>query len=123
SVIVSMGLLSLPIALNPGVSWSFIDLLFTAVSAISVTGLSVVPIIDTFSTIGIFFLMFILQFGGIGIMTLGTFIWLLFGKKIGLKERQLIMTDQNQSTLSGLVKLMRQILILILLIELVGASI
>ncbi|MCM3569149.1 TrkH family potassium uptake protein [Neobacillus mesonae] len=123
AVIVSTLLLSLPFALKPGVHLKFIDILFIAVSGLSVTGLSPVSIVDTFSTTGIFILMFILQFGGIGIMTLGTFLWLLMKKKIGLKERQLIATDQNQSNLSGLVKLMRQILIIILLIELIGALI
>lgn len=121
--LISVALLSLPIALKPGVEWAFIDVLFTAVSAISVTGLGVVSTPDTFSTTGIFFLMFILQFGGIGIMTLGTFFWLVLGKKIGLKERQLIQTDQNQSSLAGLVKLMKNILIIILLIELAGGLI
>ncbi|WP_077212697.1 TrkH family potassium uptake protein [Bacillus dakarensis] len=123
AVFVSTGLLSLPIALKPGVNWDFIDILFTAVSAVSVTGLSVVSIVDTFSTPGIFILLFILQFGGIGIMTLGTFLWIILGKKIGLKERRLIMTDQNQTNLSGLVKLMRHILIMILTIELAGTLI
>ena len=120
AVIVSICLLSLPIALKPGVSWTFIDILFTVVSAVSVTGLTVVSTVDTFSTTGIFILMFILQFGGIGIMTFGTFIWVLIGKKIGFKERQLIMTDQNQSHFSGLVKLMRHIFAIILVIEVVG---
>ncbi len=123
AVMVSISLLSLPFALKPGINWSFIDLLFTAVSAVSVTGLSVVSIVDTLSTPGIFILLFILQFGGIGIMTLGTFLWLLIGKKIGLKERKLIKTDQNQSTFSGLVNLMKQILYLILMIEMFGAII
>lgn len=123
AVIVSVVLLSLPVALKPGVNWNFTDLLFTAVSAVSVTGLTVVPIADTFSTAGIFILLFIMQFGGIGIMTLGTFFWLLVGKKIGLKERQLIMTDQNQTHLAGLVRLTRQILVMILSIELAGAMI
>jgi len=123
AVFVSVCLLSLPIALKPGVSWSFLDLLFTVVSAVSVTGLSVVSTVDTFSTTGTIFLLFILQFGGIGIMTLGTFIWVIIGKRIGLRERQLIMVDQNQSQLSGLVKLMRQILLIILLIELIGTII
>ncbi|MRH44549.1 TrkH family potassium uptake protein [Aquibacillus halophilus] len=120
AAIVSVSLLSLPIALKPGVHWSFVDIVFTAVSALSVTGLTVVSTVDTFSTTGVFFLLFILQFGGIGIMTLGTFVWLLMGRKIGLKERQLIMTDQNRSYLSGLVLLMKQILLIIVLIELVG---
>ena len=123
AVVIAVGLLSLPIALKEGVEWTFLDVLFTAVSAVSVTGLSVVQTTDTFTVPGIFILMFILQFGGIGIMTLGTFFWLLFGKKIGLKERRLIMTDQNQSSLSGLVSLMKQILLIIVVIELIGAII
>jgi len=120
---VSVVLLSLPIALKPGVEWTFIDVLFTSVSAISVTGLSVVSTPDTFSTPGIFILMFIMQFGGIGIMTLGTFVWLLLGKKIGFKERKLIQTDQNQSTFAGLVKLMKNILFIIVAIEIIGGII
>ncbi|EDL64287.1 TrkH family potassium uptake protein [Bacillus sp. SG-1] len=120
---ISILLLSLPITAKPGVDLSFLDIMFTAVSAISVTGLTVIQIVDSFSTAGIFILIFILQIGGIGIMTLGTFLWLILGKKIGLKERRLIMTDQNQSNLAGLVKLMKQILYIILLIELMGALI
>lgn len=123
AVLFSTLLLSLPIAHKPGVTLSFIDALFTAVSAISVTGLTAVSISDTFSVTGYFILMFVMQFGGIGIMALGTFIWLIMGKKIGFKERLLIMTDQNQSTFAGLVYLMKQILYLIVLFELIGAVI
>ncbi|WP_100407008.1 TrkH family potassium uptake protein [Bacillus solitudinis] len=121
AVMISTLLLSLPLTHKPGVEWTFIDAFFTGVSAISVTGLTVVSTADTFNTFGVFVLAFILQFGGIGIMTLGTFIWLMLGRKIGLKERQLIMTDQNRGTFSGLVDLMKQILTLILIIEAIGA--
>lgn len=89
AVIIATILFSLPIAHKPGVEVSFIDALFTAVSAVSVTGLAVISTADTFSVTGTFMLAFVLQFGGIGIMTLGTFVWIIFGKKIGLKERQL----------------------------------
>ncbi|MEC1367591.1 TrkH family potassium uptake protein [Bacillus licheniformis] len=123
AVTVSVVLLSLPVAHKNNVEWSFIDALFTAVSAVSVTGLTVVDTADTFSTAGIWILAFVLQFGGIGVMALGTFVLLIFGKRIGLKERRLIMTDQNQSNLSGLVKLMKHVLGLILLIELFGGLI
>ncbi|WP_064092329.1 TrkH family potassium uptake protein [Rossellomorea aquimaris] len=121
AVTIATILLSLPFAHKPGAKWTFLDAIFTAVSAVSVTGLTVVSTVDTFSTTGIFLLMFVLQFGGIGIMTLGTFFWLIVGKKIGLKERQLIMTDQNQTSLAGLVNLLKQILLLIIIIELIGA--
>ncbi|WP_147531666.1 TrkH family potassium uptake protein [Bacillus marasmi] len=123
AIIISTILLSLPIAHQPGVKLSFVDALFTAVSAISVTGLTVVSTADTFNSTGYFILVFILQLGGIGIMTLGTFVWIVFGKKIGLKDRQLIMIDQNQSTFAGLVRLMRQILGIIISIEVLGAVI
>ncbi|WP_017753503.1 TrkH family potassium uptake protein [Calidifontibacillus oryziterrae] len=123
AIFVSTLLISLPIAHKPGVQLTFIDALFTAVSAISVTGLTVVSTSDTFSVIGYFILMFMFQLGGIGIMALGTFVWLIMGKKIGFKGRQLIKIDQNQSTFAGLVNLMRQILYLIIVIELFGAVI
>lgn len=123
AVTVSVILLSLPVAHQPGVEWTFIDGLFTAVSAVSVTGLTSISTAETFSVPGIFILAFVLQFGGIGIMTLGTFVWLIMGKKIGLKERQLIMTDQNQTNLSGIVNLIKQIIVLVLLIELLGGAI
>ncbi|WP_338781308.1 TrkH family potassium uptake protein [Metabacillus sp. FJAT-52054] len=123
AVTVSILLLSLPLARRPEAEWTFIDALFTSVSAVSVTGLSTISIKDTFTTPGYFILAFILQFGGIGIMTLSTFVWLVLRRRIGLKERKLIMTDQNQSNLSGLVNLLKQILILILAIEIVGGLI
>ena len=110
AVAVSMSLLSMPIAIQPGAKWSFMDALFTAASAVSVTGLSTVTISDTFTVQGYFILMFVLQFGGIGVMALGTFFWLILRKKIGLRERQLIMMDQNQTHMSGLVKLLKEIL-------------
>lgn len=123
AVFIATILFSLPIAHKPGVNLSLLDTIFTAASAVSVTGLTVVSTADTFSVPGTFILAFVLQFGGIGIMTLGTFIWIILGKKIGLRERQLIMTDQNRGTFAGLVHLMKEILKLILLIELIGAII
>jgi len=116
-------LLSLPVFHKEGVELKFIDALFTAVSAISVTGLTVVNTADTFNVAGTVVLAVFLQFGGIGIMTLGTFIWIVMGKKIGLKERQLIMIDHNRTNLSGLVKLMKVVLGMALSIELAGGII
>ena len=118
---ISTILFSLPIALQEGVHLSLIDALFLAVSAISVTGLSVVDITETFSTTGYFIMMFVLQFGGIGVMTLSTFVWLVFRKKIGFKKRILIMTDQNQVAFSGLVMMLKHVLIMFLIVEAIGA--
>src|SRR5690606_25008971 len=91
--------------------------------AVSVTGLTVVNISETYSVFGIVLIMVILQLGGIGIMSIGTFFWLLIGKRIGLRERQLIMVDHNQLSMAGVVKLIRNIITILLLIELIGAII
>src|SRR5699024_919905 len=69
---------------------------------------------------GVILLTFILQLGAVGVMSVSTFIWLLLGKKIGLSERRLIMQDQNQTTFGGMVDLIKQILYVVLAIELVG---
>ncbi len=87
AVVISTCLLALPVAHKEGTDLSFVDVVFTAVSSISVTGLASVPIHEYFNTTGIIFIAFTMQLGGIGVMTLGTFVWLLFGKKIGFKER------------------------------------
>ena len=101
---IAMFLLSLPISLKDDVQLSFVDILFTAVSAIWVTGLTVVNTADIFTVFGISMLMLVLQFGAIGLMTLGTFIYLISGSKVGLKHRQLIMIDQNRHSLHGMVR-------------------
>ncbi len=116
-------LLFLPISHLPGVNVSYSEALFTSVSAVSVTGLTVVNVSETYSYVGVAFLAIAIQLGGIGIMTLGTFVWMIFGRKIILSQRMLIMVDQNQSNFSGLVNLMRGILFVALAIEIVGALI
>src|SRR5690606_20928444 len=52
-----------------------------------------------------------------------TFIYLIFRRKIGLRERRLIMVDQNQSQLAGLVNLLKQIIIIMVGIEIFGSLI
>ena len=121
AVTVSVLLLRIPAVHQEGVEVSLLDTIFTAISSVSVTGLTVINISETYSLFGIFVLMFVFQFGGIGVMSLGTFFYLLLGKKIGLRGRQLIMVDHNQTNLSGLVALIKEILKIILLIEFLGA--
>ncbi|MFD1039037.1 TrkH family potassium uptake protein [Virgibacillus byunsanensis] len=120
AVLGSTFILSMPIAHQKTADIAFIDIIFTAVSALSVTGLSTITIADTLSTTGIFMLAAILQLGAVGVMAIGTFIWILLGKKIGLKERRLIMTDQNMTNFAGMVHLIKQIFIVVLTIEFIG---
>ncbi|EFS00671.1 cation transport protein, partial [Listeria seeligeri FSL S4-171] len=123
AVTISTFVLSLPFTLQEGVKVSFIDTLFTAASSVSVTGLATVDVSQTYSTAGIWVLMAIFQIGGLGVMMISTFFYLILKRRIGLKQRQLIMTDTNQFTMSGMVRMLREILVLIFGIELVGALI
>jgi len=123
AIALSLLLLNLPGVYLPGVEISFIDSLFTAVSAVSVTGLTPISIGGTYSVFGICMLMLVLQIGGIGIMSIGTFFWLLVKKRIGLRERQLIMVEHNRYNLAGLVHLIKEIIKIILLIEIIGGLI
>ncbi|SHG24732.1 TrkH family potassium uptake protein [Ornithinibacillus halophilus] len=120
AVIVSTLLLSMPIAHKDGINLPLIDVLFVAVSALSVTGLTPITIVDSFSVVGFIIIAAILQLGAVGVMAIGTFIWILIGKKIGLKERRLIMTDQNMTNFEGMVRLIKQIIIVLVIIEFVG---
>ena len=85
-----------------------------------VTGLSPVSIGDTYSTFGQIIILVILNIGGIGVMAIGTLLWVVLGKHIGIRERQLIMLDNNKDTMSGTVKLILEIVRTIFVIELVG---
>ncbi|MDS4052496.1 TrkH family potassium uptake protein [Staphylococcus capitis] len=121
AIVVAFLLLNLPYVHKQGVDVNPIDTLFVAVSGISVTGLTPVNIVDTYSTFGQIIILIILNIGGIGVMAIGTLLWVVLGKHIGIRERQLIMLDNNKDTMSGTVKLILEIVRTIFVIELVGA--
>ncbi|MDD4321078.1 MAG: TrkH family potassium uptake protein [Acidaminococcaceae bacterium] len=98
-------LLMLPAASNIGQSLPFIDALFTATSAACVTGLVVVDTAQYFSTFGQIVIIFLIQLGGLGIMTFATLFSVAFGKKITLQERLRIQESLNQSDVQGVVRL------------------
>lgn len=123
AIATSFLLLRIPAVYQDNVEISLVDTLFTAVSAVSVTGLTVFDISSTFTHFGMVVLLIILQLGAIGIMSLGTFLWIITGKRIGMRERQLIMIDYNQYNLSGVVQLLKEIVKILFIIEAVGALI
>ncbi|KIX90564.1 ATP synthase [Staphylococcus microti] len=122
AIIAAFLLLNLPGVHKPGVKVAPIDTLFVAVSGVSVTGLTPVNISETYSAFGYIVLLFILNTGGIGVMAIGTLLWVVLGKHIGIRERQLIMLDNNKDSMSGTVRLIFDIVRAILVIEFVGAT-
>jgi Trk-type K+ transport system membrane component len=123
AVTLSVILFSIPAVHKPGVSVSFFETVFTAVSVVSDTGLAIINVEQTFSVFGYFVIILVLQFGGIGVMAMSMFFWIVLGRRIGLRQRRLIMMDNNQFELSGLVQLVREILTITILTELIGALI
>ncbi len=80
-------LLTLPVFSVSGLS--FVDALFTATSAISVTGLGVVDTGTHFSTSGKVLLMILMQIGGLGQMTLSAVLLYMFGLRVSLRQQSL----------------------------------
>lgn len=121
ALIVSTAVLSLPFIYNN--ETTFINRLFVASSALSVTGLSPVDIAHTYNLGGYIILIVIMNIGGVGIMTMSTIVWIVLGYRVGLKERIQIMVDNNQDKFSGAVKLVIDIITLIFIVEIAGAVI
>lgn len=116
-------LLSLPVATQNGQGLPFLDAIFTATSALCVTGLVVVDTGSYFSHFGQIVILLLIQIGGLGFMTVATFIMILSGKRIGLRERLVIQEALNVNTLEGLVRLSRNIVLITIGIELFFATI
>jgi len=114
-------LLTLPISSRTGVSLNFLDALFTSTSAVCVTGLVVVDTVTFFSLFGQLVVIGLIQAGGLGFMTLATLLFMLLGKRISLRERLVIQESLNESTLEGLVRLVRNAAIVTFSIETIGA--
>ena len=116
-------LLTFPISTQSGEGTPFIDALFTATSAVCVTGLVVVDTGTYYSYFGQTVIILLIQAGGLGIMAMSTLFALLIGKRIRLKERLLMQEALNQLTVSGVVRLTIYIFRITLVIEFIGGTI
>lgn len=114
-------LLALPVATRSGHSIGVFNSLFTATSAVCVTGLVAVDTGTTFSGFGQGVLLVLIQMGGLGFMIFATMVMVALGRKITLRERMVIRESMNTATMSGLVQLTCAYTLLTLLIELAGA--
>ncbi|MDR1434195.1 potassium transporter TrkG [Candidatus Endomicrobiellum devescovinae] len=118
-IVAGAALLSLP-ASNSFSKFSFITNLFTSVSAVCVTGLSVVDIGEYYSTFGQSIILILIQLGGLGYMFVSTVITLLLGK-VALKDRRIMQELFDVSSFKGLKYLLSKAIIFVLGIEFVGA--
>ncbi|MCX7781337.1 MAG: TrkH family potassium uptake protein [Negativicutes bacterium] len=122
-IAVGTALLMLPASSRSGQPPPFIDALFTATSAVCVTGLIVVDTGTYWSLFGQLVIIALIQAGGLGIMTLTTLAALIMGKKIRLRERLVMQEALNMVTLSGVVRLTQSIIKATILLEAIGGTI
>lgn len=94
-VLIWTALLSLPISSATGEVTRFADALFTAVSAICVTGLSTVNMAEHWSPFGDIVILLGIQIGGVGVLTLASMLGLTVTRRLGLRQRLLVASDTN----------------------------
>lgn len=114
-------LLMLPFATKDGLGASFADALFTATSAVCVTGLVVRDTATYWSGFGQTVLLALIQIGGMGVVTVAIALSALSGKTISLKQRSTMQEAISAHQVGGIVRLTGFILRLTLLFELLGA--
>ena len=114
-------LLSLPISTKSGVPVPYIDALFTATTATCVTGLVSVPTFSTWSVFGQIVLLVLIQIGGLGIITVLSGITIAMNQKMKLKDSRLISDAFNISSLEGLSRFVKKVLIGTFIVEGIGA--
>ena len=114
-------LLSLPVANKGEVPLPFVDALFTSVSATCVTGLVVYDTYTQFTLFGQIVILFLIQIGGLGFMTVATLFLMITGRRIGLAERGLLTESVNAFQIGGIVRLTRRVIICAAIFEGAGA--
>ena len=120
AIFVGSILLTLPIS-SSGERVAYIDALFTATTSICVTGLVTVTTASAWSTFGHIVILFLIQIGGLGIITIIAAIMVILNKKMGMKDRILLQDTFNLNSLFGIVRFLKKVIIGTLVVEGTGA--
>ena len=113
-------LLMLPVSSRHGTGTGFQDCLFTATSAVCVTGLVVRDTATHWSVFGQAVILLLIQIGGMGVVTAALSLSFISGRRIGLMQRSLLQEAISAPQVGGIVRLTRFIIITTLRIELAG---
>jgi trk system potassium uptake protein TrkH len=120
-IIIGTALLCLPFATKGSQSTSFINAFFTATSATCVTGLAPYDTATHWTLFGQLVILFLIQLGGLGFMTLVSIMFLMFGKGMGLYSKNIFMQSAGGRKLSGVTNLVKRIIIGTVCCETAGA--
>lgn len=114
-------LLMLPISTRQGTGADFLDALFTATSAVCVTGLVVHDTATYWSAFGQAVILFLIQIGGMGVVTISVAVAVASGRKIGLMQRSTMQEAISAPQVGGIVRMTKFILQTSAVVELTGA--
>lgn len=120
-ILIGAFLLMLPIASKSGDWTPFTNALFTSTSATCVTGLIVYDTFSHWSVFGQFTILTLIQIGGLGFMTIITMFSFLLKRRIGLRERRLLMESSGSTELKGVLRMVKKILYGTFITEAAGA--
>ncbi len=114
-------LLSLPVSTADGQGTRWIDGIFTAASAVCVTGLVVNDVSSVYSLYGKTLILVLIQIGGLGVITLSSLIVILISKKIGYGAKKVLQEDMNAESTFKIQDFVKKIAVTVFSIELAGA--
>lgn len=118
-IIIGTILLMLPWAKKTE-SLCLVDALFTSVSAVCVTGLTVVDIGSDFTLFGQMVVMILIQIGGLGIMTFSTFFLYLLHRRVSIRNRDVIDSTIVNEPVPNIAAFLYRIIIIVFIIEGIG---
>ncbi len=120
-ILVGASLLCLPISTRSGNGAAFLDALFTATSAVCVTGLVIADTNVYWSIFGQTIILLLIQIGALGIMSVVTLYVVFSGRNVSLTQRMAIKDSINHYSLANIVNTFLRILIVTLVVEGIGA--
>lgn len=114
-------LLCLPLAQISGKSGNFLENLFTATSALCVTGLVVNDISITYTIFGKIVILILIQLGGLGVLTVSSMVILSISRKMGYYTKKIVSEDINYNILTEIPRYLKNVSIVVFGIEFIGA--
>lgn len=123
AILLGTFILMMPFSLKEGEKLSFLSSLFTIVSAVCVTGLTVVDVSKVFSPAGDLVIIFFIQLGGLGVMTFSSILFLAMGKRMTFYERELLKEERNADSSGEISSFIKKLLLTVFIIESIGAII
>ena len=120
-IMVGSGMLLMPRCIQHGVHLSWIDSLFTATSAVCVTGLTTIDVPSTFTCLGQLIVMLLIQVGGLGVMTITSFFALFFMGNTSIYNQMQVQDMVSSKSLASLWSTLLNIIGFTAFLELAGA--